>query len=172
MIPAYTAGPVTLGQSRLTAGPHTGGRDLLAEISGQADPHTPELGPLIVVNPREFGPTGWGDWNEQQFQSGHTNNLVTNPSSEQGFGVGPERKWGHYPSPDNPNPFRLSNTLFRNGGDTYSTMVYRPEIRSYWAMSQQQELGTHKYQARSGVVEQPASVPYVETVPPINPGGY
>lgn len=150
-------------------------RDLIAMLMGQVDPHDPEIDAQIVVLPREFGITGWGDPNNQQFQSGHTNNLITNDSSEQGWGVGPERKWGHYPTPDNPNPYRMLNALQRSGGDSYSDMIYRPEVTAYWAQALGQNLTQEKVKQRASgyrTVNQTPSVPYVSTIPPMSPGGY
>ena len=150
-------------------------RDVHAMIAGQVDPHDPEIGAQIIVNPREFGITGWGDLNSQQFQSGHTNAMPQNDAAEQGFGVGPERKWGHYPTADNPNPFRNRNALQRSGGDTYSGLVYRPVVAAYWAQAIGHELSQVPVKQRAsgyGTVEVAPSVPFVTTVAPITPGGY
>jgi hypothetical protein len=167
--PDYTA-------TRWTPGVHGGTLDVLSKLGGQVDPHEPEIGPAIVVNPREFGIPGWGDWNNQQFQSGHTNNLVTNESADQGWGVGPERVWPHYPTPDNPNPYRAKNIHRRMGTDTYSDMIYRPEVVAYWAqalgLELTQEKVKHRFTGRVVVNNQAPSVPYVTTVTPMSPGGY
>lgn len=143
-------------------------------INGQVDPRNPP-GPLIIVNPAESTPTGWGAPSVQQFQSGHTNNQPTNESAEQGWGVGPERSWPHYPHATNPNPFRALNVLLRNGTDSYSTNVYRPEVVAYWAqaLAYEQSSAPVKNRQRPGAVQnQAASTPYVATVPPLTPGGY
>lgn len=168
--------PQAYGGVQRTPGVHGGTLDVLSKIGGQVDPHNPEIDAAIIVNPREFGITGWGDWNNQQFQSGHTNALITNESAEQGFGVGPERKWPHYPTPDNPNPYRAKNVLRRMGGDSYSDQVYRPEVTAYWAQALgyelSQEHAKHRFTGRTAVVNQDPSIPYVSTITPLRPGGY
>jgi hypothetical protein len=168
--------PENYGGVQLTNGVHGGSEDVLSKMFGQVDPHNPEIDAAIIVNPREFGITGWGDWNNQQYQSGHTQNLPTNESAEQGMGVGPERKWPHYPTPDNPNPYRALNILRRMGGDSYSTMVYRPETTAYWAQAigyeLSQEPAKHRFTGRTAIVNQQPSVPYVTTISPVRPGGY
>jgi hypothetical protein len=171
----FVSTPPVLHAVALTPGVHSGVTDPRALIAGQVDPHDPELGAQIVVNPREFGVTGWGDDNEQQFQSGHTNNLRTNPSSEQGFGVGPERQWPHYPVVDQPNPFRRLNAFARDGTDAYSPLVYRPEYVAYWHAALMAELGAEPAKRRGSgytVITEPATAAYVDTVTPVSPGGY
>lgn len=182
------------------------GESVIEQIYGQTNPHYPEIGPQIVVNPREFGITGWGDANgalidvpgyepagnpgqaalgdqgigsenvvtTQLFQSGHTNNLITNESADQGLGVGPERRMAHYPTADNPNPYRNLNATFRNGGDTYSAQIYRPVVTAYWAQALGLELSQGKVKQRPnrGTVNQAPSQPYTNVVPPMTPGGY
>lgn len=145
---------------------------ILSKIFGQVNP--PPRGPQArnVVNPRESLPTGWGAVNKQQFQSGHTQNLPTNESAEQGYGVGPERKWPHYPHAELPNPYRNMNVLQRSGGDSYSTDVYRPEVVAFWAQALARESADAavKQRQRAGaVINQPASIPFVQTV---TPGGF
>jgi hypothetical protein len=156
-------------------GVHSAGPTNVYEmLSGQADPRDPP-GVLALVNPAESPPTGWGAFNLQPYQSGHTNNLVTNPSAEQGAGVGPERVWGHYPHATNPNPFRRFNVTLRDGGDAYSPDVYRPRAVVYWANALRYEEAAVPVKVRQGppaVVNQAPSQPYVATVPPRTPGGY
>lgn len=154
---------------------HGGTRDVHELIFGQVDPRDPPALPLVVVNPAESFPTGWGSPNVQQFQSSHTNALQTNESAEQGYGVGPERQWAHYPHATNPNPFRGLGSFQRDGGDSYSTDVYRPEVVAYWSGALAYEMAAVpvKHAMRpSPVVNQAASQPYVSTVDPISPGGY
>jgi hypothetical protein len=151
---------------------HGASRSVHEQIHGQVDPRNPPIDALVVVNPAESPPTGWGAENLQQFQSGHVNNLVTNPSAEQGFGVGPERQWAHYPHASNPNPFRRMAAFLRDGGDTYSTQVYRPEVVAYWANALAHEYAATpvKHAMRPDpVVNQAPSQPYVQAV---SPGGY
>lgn len=157
------------------AGVHGGTRDVWDMIFGQVDPRDPPIDAQIIVNPAESPPTGWGAFNDQQFQSGHVNNLVTNPSAEQGAGVGPERQWGHYPHATNPNPFRRMAAFLRDGGDTYSTLIYRPEVVAYWAIALAHERAAtpvKNVMVPSPVANQQPFQPYVATVPPISPGGY
>lgn len=171
----FVSTPPTIKAVAVTPGVHSGITDPRALIAGQVDPHDPELGAQIVVNPREFGPTGWGDENEQQFQSGHTNNVRGNPSSEQGWGVGPERQWPHYPAVDQPNPFRRLNVFCRDGGDTYSPLVYRPEYVAYWHQALMNELAVEPSKHRGAGypnVGQPPAAAFTATVPPVMPGGY
>jgi hypothetical protein len=154
---------------------HGASRDVHELIHGQAAAQDPPIDALVVVNPAEAGPTGWGAPNLQQFQSGHTNNLRTNESAEQGYGVGPERQWGHYPHATNPNPFRRAAAFLRDGGDTYSAHVYRPEVVAYWAnaLAHEQAATPVKVAMRPDpIVAQPPSIPYSAAVAPISPGGY
>jgi hypothetical protein len=145
---------------------------VLGKIFGQVNPPPRSAPAKNVINPRESLPTGWGGVNRQQFQSGHTNNMPTNESAEQGYGVGPERQWPHYPHTEQPNPYRNLNVMQRSGGDSYSTDVYRPEVVAYWALAlaREQDQSAVKQRQRAGaVINQPASVPFVQTV---TPGGY
>jgi hypothetical protein len=158
-----------------TSGVHGGGGDVEAWIDGQLDPSDPEIDAQTIVNPLNSPPTGWGSPNDQQYQSGKTNNVTTNESAEQGMGVGPERKWPHFPHATNPNPFRNLNVLQRSGMDTYSTDIYRPEVVAFWAQALENNIGQAPVKQRSRVnpvVNQAQSVPFVETVPPVSPGGY
>ena len=63
-----------------------------------------------VVNNRVLGPQGFGDWAIQTGQDGHSQNILSDPSSEQGWGVGPARRFAHYPYQDAPNPARNAPT--------------------------------------------------------------
>jgi len=158
------------------SGVHSGTRDVYELINGPVDPSSPPIDAQIIVNPAESLPTGWGAPNQQPFQSSHTNALATNPSSEQGYGVGPERAWAHYPHATNPNPFRRMGAFLRDGGDSYSTLVYRPEIVAYWANALAHEAAaTPVKQAMKPdtVVNQHPSMPYVQAVAEtVSPGGY
>jgi hypothetical protein len=118
------------------------------------------------VNVQQHGPTGFGAWNDgmQVFETGHTQNVVSDPGSEQGWGVGPARRWAHYPHEESPNPYRNSQNYLRNGElpwvTTSSILYYRTQL----AWEQQWD----PYKARSPVnpvVQVPSSVPYVSTVP-------
>ena len=118
------------------------------------------------VNVQQYGPTGFGPWNDnmQVFETGHSQIVVSNPGSEQGWGVGPARRWAHYPHEELVNPFRNEGQHLRNGELTWvsnnSILYYRTQL----AWEQQWD----PYKARSPVnpvVQVPASVPYVNTVP-------
>lgn len=139
-------------------------------IYGYLSPQEPFIGPLIVVNPANAEPTGWGSPNHQQFQTGHTQNVPTNESAEQGMGVGPERLWPHYPHAEQPNPYRNLNVYQRSGTDAYSADVYRPESAAFWAQSIIDSIQHAPDKMRSPVnpiIDQAPSVPYVATVPPL-----
>lgn len=151
------------------------GENLLAYFGGEASPQEPHLGPLVVVNPAEAPPTGWGPPNRQQFQTGFTNNVPTKQSMEQGMGVGPERAWPHYPHAENPNVFRNLNCLQRAGTDAYSPNVYRPEAVAYWQQAIIDSISISHTKMRSPVtpvVDQAPSTPYVSVIPQYNAGGY
>lgn len=149
-------------------------------LNGQVDPHDPPYGPLVVVNPANAHPTGYGSPNLQQFQTGATQNVKTEGSREQGMGVGPERKWPHYPHAVNPNPYRNKNALQRAGMDAYHADVYRPAVVAYWAhaLEQEQAAGNTRQRTRSGVVvNQAPSQSFTAATPPqdafpMSPGGY
>jgi len=139
-------------------------------FDGQLSPAEPFIGPLIIVNPAESPPTGWGAPNHQQFQTGHTQNLPTNESAEQGQGVGPERRWPHYPHVENPNIFRNLNAYQRFGTDSYSEEVYRAQSAAFWQQAIYDSLQHASSKQRSPVVpiiNQAPSVPYVDAVPPL-----
>ena len=145
-----------------------------AYFDGHGEPEWPPIGVTTHVGVDNDAPTGYGPPNQQQYQSGHTQNLVTNPSAEQGQGVGPERLWPHYPHAEQPNPFRNLNVFQRSGQDSYSPNVYRPEVAAYWAQSlgiEQQSSATRNRSPVAPVVDQYPSVPYVQTIGPY-PGGY
>lgn len=156
-------------------------------------------GPAVVVNPEESGVTGWGDANAslidpyatdhgvdngdsnidsdipvtfQLFQTGHTQNQVTEDSAEYGQGVGPERKVSHYPYADQPNPYR--------NHDAYGRMaltdadMYRPEVVAYWAQALGYEMAQAQVKQRSPVtpiVDQAPSQPYTDALI-AGPGGF
>jgi hypothetical protein len=122
-----------------------------------------------VVNNAVWGPQGFGDWNVQAYQTGHTQNLVSDPASEQGWGVGPARRWAHYPKVESPNHARNFGEHLRNGELPWVTATSSLYERSQLAWEQQWA----PFKARSPVapvVPVPASVPYVQTVPTFSGG--
>jgi len=117
-----------------------------------------------VVNNAVYGPQGVGDWNVQAYETGHSQNVVSNPALEQGWGVGPARRWAHYPKVESPNPARNFGEHLRNGQlpwvSNESALYYRTQMayEQQWA----------NYKARSPVapvVPVAPSVPYVQTIP-------
>lgn len=122
------------------------------------------------VNPEVVGPTGFGPWtSEDTFQTGHSQNIVSNPASEQGWGVGPARRWSHYPTDDAPNPARNMGQHLRNGQLPWVTATSTLYERSQLAFEQQWA----PYKRRSPVapvVPVAPSVPFTQTVPTYSGG--
>lgn len=126
------------------------------------------------VNTGIIGPTGIGPYNDETlYESGHTQIIQSNPSAEQGWGVGPARRWAHYPIEQNVNPFRNRMVHLRNGqlpwayADTQ--LYYRTQLE--W----EQQWGPYKFRSPvSPVVPVPSSVPFGVTVPTYGggPEGY
>jgi hypothetical protein len=122
-----------------------------------------------VVNNAVYGPQGFGDWNVQAFETGHTQNRPSDPSSEQGWGVGPARRWAHYPKTDSPNPARNEGQHLRNGELPWVSV----ETALYYRTQLEREQSWGPYKARSPVapvVQVPVSVPFVQTVPTFSGG--
>src|SRR6516164_8608563 len=90
-----------------------------------------------VVNNAVYGPQGFGDWNAQPFQSGHTQITLANPAQEQGWGVGPARRWAHYPKTESPNPARNEGQHLRNGELPWVSNESKLYERSQLAWEQQ-----------------------------------
>jgi hypothetical protein len=124
----------------------------------------------VWVNVQQYGPTGLGPWtNQDEFQTGHSQNVVSNPAAEQGWGVGPARRWSHFPVEDSPNPFRNRMVHLRNGELPWVTSTSSLYERSQLAWEQQWD----QYKRRSPVapvVQVPVSVPFVQTVPTYSGG--
>src|SRR5581483_1385382 len=122
------------------------------------------------VNPQQYGPTGFGPWNDQSiFQTGHSQIVVSNPASEQGWGVGPARRWAHYPQEDSPNPYRNEGQHLRNGQLPWvsadSSLYERTQLA--WEAQWQE----YKYRSPvAPVVPLPPSVPFAQTVPTYSGG--
>lgn len=117
------------------------------------------------VNTQVYGPTGYGPYNDQTiFQSGHSQNVVSDPSSEQGWGVGPARRWAHYPHEENVNPFRNRMVHCRNGELPWVVATSSLYERSQLAWEQQ--FAPMKFRSPlAPVVPVAQSVPFVQTVP-------
>jgi hypothetical protein len=117
-----------------------------------------------VVNPAVHGPQGFGDWNVQPYESGHSQNIPSNPAAEQGWGVGPARRWAHYPKVESPNPARNEGQHLRNGSLPWSVastwLYYRTQLA--W----EEQWSPYKYRRPVPVnVPVAQSVPFVQTVP-------
>ena len=124
-----------------------------------------EAWPETVVNNRSIGPMGFGTWNEQPYYTGHSQNIPSNPGSEQGWGVGPARRWAHYPRVDSPNPARNDGQHLRNGSLPWVTADSSLYERTQLAWEQQWD--PYKYRRTpSAVVQVAPSVPFVQTVQP------
>jgi hypothetical protein len=117
------------------------------------------------VNPEVLGPTGYGPYNDEtNFQTGHSQNVVSNPASEQGWGVGPARRWAHYPHSSSPNPLRNMGQHLRNGQLPWVTADSSYYERTQLAWEQQWAPFKHRSPV-SPVVPVAPSVPFVQTVP-------
>jgi hypothetical protein len=117
-----------------------------------------------VVNPAVHGPQGFGDWNVQPYYTGHSQNIPSNPGSEQGWGVGPARRWAHYPKVESPNPARNEGQHLRNGSLPWvvesSWLYYRTQLEreQSWAPFKQRR-------PVAATVPVAQSVPYAQTLP-------
>ena len=124
----------------------------------------------VWVNVGVIGPTGYGPYNDPtDFQTGHSQNVVSNPAAEQGWGVGPARRWAHYPISTLPNPFRNVTVHLRNGELPWVVADSSYYERTQLAWEQQWD----KYKRRSPVapvVPVPQSVPFTQTVPTFSGG--
>jgi hypothetical protein len=132
------------------------------QLNGQTPNATYEL---AWVNPEVLGPTGYGPWNDpSNYQTGHSQNILSNPASEQGWGVGPARAWAHYPQSECPNPDRNMGQHLRNGQYPYvsaeTALYYRTQLE--W----EQQWAGYKFRSPvAPVANVPPSVPFVQTVP-------
>jgi hypothetical protein len=117
-----------------------------------------------VINNAVYGPQGFGDWNVQPYYSGHSQNIRSNPAAEQGWGVGPARRWAHYPKVDSPNPARNLGMHLRNGSLNWVVGDSSLYERSQLAWEQQWDPFKQRRPV-AAVVPVPPSVPFVQTVP-------
>jgi hypothetical protein len=123
-----------------------------------------EVWPEEVINPAVYGPQGFGDWSTAPYESGHTQIVLSNPSAEQGWGVGPARRWARMPVTDNPNPCRNANVHLRNGALPWVTQ----DSYLYERSGIEWELQFQQYKQRNPVtpvIPVATSVPFVQTVP-------
>jgi hypothetical protein len=117
------------------------------------------------VNLDVGGPAGFGNWNEQPYMTGHSQIVVSNPGAEQGWGVGPARRWAHYPFSELGNPVRNAGNHLRMGQlpwafSEQSMLYYRTQLvwEQQWAPYKQRN-------PVNPVVSVAPSVPFVQTVP-------
>jgi hypothetical protein len=142
-----------------------GTEDVYALIAGPNNAQAQNLGPLFYVPVWQAEPAGLGPPNQQQFQSGHTQNVKQNPSAEQGIGRSPGQRWPHYPHVQQFNPFRRTQVLQRDGQDGYSSQVYRPEISLIHLQALYQNQASIKFQSPMAVINPAPSIPYTFAVP-------
>jgi hypothetical protein len=120
---------------------------------------------------RPAGQTGFGEWqytvsgspSSAMPYTGHDANVISNPSAEQGWGVGPARRWAHWPWTDSPNPARNGAHL-RNGDFPWVALdsyLYERAGLAYEAQWQ-----PYKYRgAVAPVVPVAGAVPFAQVVP-------
>lgn len=123
----------------------------------------------IWQNNAVYGPQGFGDWNQQPYQTGPSQIVQSNPGSEQGWGVGPARRWAHYPKTDSPNYARNLGQHNRNGSLPWVVADSSLYERSQLAWEQQWAPFKRRSPV-SPVVPVPVSVPFVQTVPTFGGG--
>ena len=139
----------------------------IAEVMNGETPN--QTYPEDVVNNAVYGPQGFGDWNVQAYESGHSQIVQSNPAAEQGWGVGPARRWAHYPKVESPNPSRNFGEHFRNGQLPWVSNESKLYVRTQLA----REEHWSPFKQRSPVapvVPVAPSVPYVQTVPTFSGG--
>lgn len=118
------------------------------------------------VNLAIGGPAGFGNWNEQPWMTGHSQIVQSNPGAEQGWGVGPARRWAHYPFSELQNPTRNLNVAHCRNGMQPETET--PETSLYYRtqLAWEQQWDTYKQRVPvTPVVPVAESVPHVQTVP-------
>lgn len=117
-----------------------------------------------VVNLEVYGPQGFGDWNVQAFQTGHTQNVILDPAAEQGWGTGPARKWAHFPKVEGVNPDRNMGQHFRNG--QLPIVAGETALWDRGLFGWEAQFVPYKHvQPVAPVVPLPVSVPFSATVP-------
>lgn len=123
------------------------------------------------VNLTITGKPGYGSFNEQPFYTGHSQIVVSNPGAEQGWGVGPARRWAHYPFSQLDNPTRNAKNHLRMGQLPWA---YSEQNMLYYRTQLIWEQQWDPYKRRgpvNPVVPVATTVPYTQTVPTFG-GGY
>ncbi len=97
--------------------------------------------------------------------------MQSNPGAEQGWGVGPARRWAHYPFSELGNPARNASNHLRMGQlpwafSEQNMLYYRTQLiwEQQWAPYKQRN-------PVNPVVPVAPTVPFVQTVPTYG-GGY
>jgi hypothetical protein len=117
------------------------------------------------VNLTIAGEAGFGDWNQQPYMTGHSQIVQSNPGSEQGYGVGPARRWAHYPYAVLDNPARSIWVHNRNGDlpwafSEQNMLYYRSQL--IW----EQQWDAYKQRGPvTPVVPVASTVPFTQVVP-------
>lgn len=117
------------------------------------------------VNLAIGGPAGYGNFNEQPFYTGHSQIVQSNPAAEQGWGVGPARRWAHYPFSELQNPARNARNHLRMGSlpwaySEQNMLYYRTQL--IW----EQQWDAYKQRVPvNPVVPVATTVPFTEIVP-------
>jgi hypothetical protein len=121
----------------------------------------------VVVNPDEIGPTGWGPLQDNPYRTAHTTITTRDYSIDRPIG---KSIFAHYPRPRLINPYRNAQTRFRDGMDV-SDLTYRPVRETVHGAGRNTSVRDRDNRMRgsgAGTIEDPLSVPYVETVPPVS----
>lgn len=128
------------------------------------------------VNPDPVGEPGWGPiqgpQEGQQYVSGQTQNRPHNYSAEPRIGL---PLFGHYPRVLNVNPYRNAGVLHPMGQNVAALLRQPLDVyRGYRAAYFQEGYATSQLGRRSRarqrlapIVEDPTSIPWTETVPPV-----
>lgn len=156
----------------VTTGDPVYDQDLSATIE---NPSNLLLAPSALFVPVEqLGKPGVGPDNFQQFQSGVTNAIPDNPSAEQGMGRAPGWQWAHMPHVQQFNPARLAGAYMQDGGGfhAFSERVQRSPIWPEGYLNYAQHPNQHAVWPGIATINQPETPAFVESVPPIMPGGY
>lgn len=133
-------------------------------------PPDPELARKAwVADIWQAEPAERGPFNLQQFQSGHTSIVPTNPADEQGMGRAPGWRWAHLPHVQQFDPIMAYNFTFMDGGGFhgFSERVQRSPIWPEGYLHYTQQPGEHQWWPHVATVNQPEVPAFTEFVPPI-----